>query len=268
MTIESFDFRGSQVRVIADDSDRPLWIASDVAKVLGYRNAPDMTRRLDGDEADTRSVRIRSENDVEQKRSVTVITESGLYTAILGSRRPEAKAFKRWVTGEVLPSIRRRGAYLTPEATEQALSDPDFIIRLATELKGERARRAELEAQREVDAPKVLFADAVNASRTAILVGDLAKILKGNGINIGATRLFAWLRRNGFLISRRGMDWNMPTQKSMELGLFRVKETAVTHSDGHVTVSKTPKVTGKGQEYFVSRFLSGRFSMESTGGSL
>ncbi|QPK78308.1 phage antirepressor KilAC domain-containing protein [Corynebacterium lizhenjunii] len=256
MSIEPFNFQGNQVRVLIAEDGEPRWIASDVAKVLGYRMAPDMTRSLDEDEKGTHIMRTPGGD-----QQVTVITESGLYSAILRSRKPEAREFKRWVTHEVLPSIRRRGGYLTPEAAEQALTDPDFIIRLATELKQERQARAVLEQQAKADKPKVLFADAVSTSTTTILVGDLAKLLKGNGFEVGQKRLFAWLRENGYLIKRKGADWNMPTQRAMELGLFKVKETAVTHSDGHVTVSKTPKVTGKGQEYFVSRFMDGRFTL-------
>ena len=139
---------------------------------------------------------------------------------------------------------------------DKVLGDPDFGIRLLTELRDERARRKDAEQVIETQKPKVLFADAVETSRTSILVGDLAKILKGNGIEIGANRLFRWLRDNGYLIKRNGTDWNMPTQKAMELELFEIKETAVTHSDGHVTVNKTPKVTGKGQTYFVNKFLA------------
>lgn len=255
MKIEPFNFNGLGVRVIVGEEAEPEWVATDVAKILGYSATAAMTRTLDSDE---KGVQILHTLGGDQR--FTTITESGLYSAILGSKRPEAREFKRWVTHEVLPSIRKRGGYLTPEATEAALTDPDFIIRLATDLKLERARRAELESQAEKDAPKVLFANAVSTSNTNILVGDLAKILKGNGVNIGANRLFIWLRANGYLISRKGTDWNMPTQRSMELGLFRVKETAVTHSDGHVSVNKTPKVTGKGQQYFVDRFLSGRFA--------
>lgn len=255
MKIEPFNFNGLGVRVIVGEEAEPEWVATDVAKILGYRDAANLARRLDEDEKGTHSVSTPG-----GYQQLTTITESGLYSAILGSKRPEAREFKRWVTHEVLPSIRKRGGYLTPEATEAALTDPDFIIRLATDLKLERARRAELESQAAEDAPKVLFANAVSTSNTDILVGDLAKILKGNGVNIGANRLFIWLRSNGYLISRKGTDWNMPTQRSMELGLFRVKETAVTHSDGHVSVNKTPKVTGKGQQYFVDRFLSGRFA--------
>ncbi|MER0074402.1 phage antirepressor KilAC domain-containing protein [Corynebacterium sp. KPL3739] len=255
MSIQPFDFQGHEVRVLVDDGE-PRWVASDVAKVLGYAAAKDMTRMLDADEKGRQIVPT-----LGGEQEMTVITEAGLYACILKSRVPAAREFKRWVTHEVLPSIRKRGGYLTAEAAEQALTDPDFIIRLATELKEERAKVAELETQAQSDAPKVLFANAVGASKSTILVGELAKILKGNGIDIGATRLFAWLRTNGFLINRKGSDWNSPTQKAMDMGLFKVKETAVTHSDGHVTVSKTPKVTGKGQEYFVARFLDGRFEL-------
>lgn len=255
MSIQPFDFQGHEVRVLVDDGE-PRWVASDVAKVLGYAAAKDMTRMLDADEKGRQIVPT-----LGGEQEMTVITEAGLYACILKSRVPAAREFKRWVTHEVLPSIRKRGGYLTAEAAEQALTDPDFIIRLATELKEERAKVAELKTQAQSDAPKVLFANAVGASKSTILVGELAKILKGNGIDIGATRLFAWLRTNGFLINRKGSDWNSPTQKAMDMGLFKVKETAVTHSDGHVTVSKTPKVTGKGQEYFVARFLDGRFEL-------
>jgi hypothetical protein len=257
MSIQPFDFQGHEVRVLVDDGE-PRWVASDVAKVLGYAAAKDMTRMLDADEKGRQIVPT-----LGGEQEMTVITEAGLYACILKSRVPAAREFKRWVTHEVLPSIRKRGGYLTAEAAEQALTDPDFIIRLATELKEERAKVAELETQTQADAPKVLFANAVGASKSTILVGELAKILKGNGIDIGATRLFAWLRANGFLINRKGSDWNSPTQKAMDMGLFKVKETAVTHSDGHVTVSKTPKVTGKGQEYFVARFLDGRFELSA-----
>lgn len=247
-----FDFNGQQVRTVTADGE-PWFVASDVAKILGYREAYHLTRGLDEDEKGPRNVGTPS-----GEQEMTTISEAGLYSAIIRSRVPAAREFKRWVTHEVLPAIRKHGGYLTPAAVEQALADPDTIIRLATSLKEERAARAELEAQRTADAPKVLFADAVSTSQSTILVGDLAKILRGNGVDIGATRLFAVLRETGYLINRRGADWNSPTQKAMDLGLFKIKETAVTHSDGHVTVNKTPKVTGKGQTYFVERFLSGR----------
>lgn len=252
--ITPFDFKGHPVRVVTQDNGDPLWVAKDVALVLGYRMASDMTRNIRDRHKGTQIVRTPS-----GEQEVTVITEAGLYAAVLKSRVSAAVEFQDWVTDEVLPSIRRHGAYMTEHTIEKVLTDPDTIIKLATDLKAERERRVELEHQHEQNRPKVLFADAVATSKSEILVGDLAKILKGNGINIGANRLFVWMRKNKFLIGRKGTDWNMPTQRAMELGLFRVKETAVTHSDGHVTVSKTPKVTGKGQQYFIERFLDGRF---------
>lgn len=251
--VEQFDFRGHEVRVIQGDDGEPRWVAADVAKVLGYRDATQVTRFVRDRHKGTEKLCTPGGD-----QRMTVLTEAGLYAAIMKSRAPLAADFQDWVTDEVLPAIRRHGGYLTPAAAEQALTDPDFIIRLATDLKAERAKREELEAARAVDAPKVVFADAVAVSKTNILVGELAKILRGNGIDIGQNRMFAVLRANGFLINRKGTDWNMPTQRAMDLGLFRIKETTVTHADGHTTISKTPKVTGKGQQYFIERFLDGR----------
>lgn len=247
-----FNYEGNTVRTVETNGET-WFVAADVAKILGYRDAFNMTRRLDDDEKGTRSVSTPG-----GEQHLAIINEAGLYTAIIGSKVEGAKAFKRWVTHEVLPAIRTKGGYLTPEATEQALTDPDFIIRLATSLKEERAHRARLEAQAAKDAPKVLFADSVATSHTTILVGELAKILRGNGVKIGGTRLFAWMRENGYLIARRGSDWNRPTQRAMELGLFEIKETAINHSDGHVSTNFTPKVTGKGQQYFVAKFLNAK----------
>lgn len=251
-TLTPFNFNGHQVRTITE-SGEPWFVASDVAKILGFREAYHLTRGLDDDEKGPQIVGTPSGD-----QEMTVISESGLYSAVLRSRVEGAREFKRWVTREVLPAIRKHGVYANADTVEAMLNDPDAMIRALTSLKEERAARAELEAQRTADAPKVLFADAVSTSDTTILVGDLAKILRGNGVDIGATRLFQVLRDRGYLIARKGSDWNSPTQKAMDLGLFRIKETAVTHSDGHVTVNKTPKVTGKGQRYFVERFLSGR----------
>ena len=256
MSITPFNFQGKEVRVIADDPEKPLWVARDVATALGYKDATNAIKQH------CRGVAIHHpiKDRLGRTQNVRVIAEPDLYRLIVGSDLDTAQEFERMVFEEVLPSIRKHGAYMTPEAIEKALTNPDTIIQLATTLKEEQARRAELEAQAKVDAPKVLFANAVATAKTDILVGDLAKILKGNGIEVGANRLFKWLRENGFLISRKGTDWNMPTQKAMELGLFRVKENAVTHSDGHITINKTPKVTGKGQEYFTTRFLTGQFT--------
>lgn len=253
--ITPFSFHGKEVRVLGTP-ETPLFILKDLCEAVGIANIGNVIQRLD--KADIRRMDVWVEA-VGRNYNMAAVTESGMYEVVLRSDKPEALKFKRWVTREVLPTIRKHGAYMTEQKIEQVLTDPDTIIKLATDLKAERQRRAELEAQREIDAPKVVFADAVSASKTDVLVGDLAKILKGNGVNIGANRLFKWLRGHGYLISRKGADWNMPTQKSMELGLFRIKETAVTHSDGHVSVNKTSKVTGKGQQYFIERFLNGTF---------
>jgi len=181
------------------------------------------------------------------------LTEEMLYDLMFEMKTDKVKPFRKWVTSEVLPSIRKNGAYMTESAIEKSLNDPDFIIRLATNLKDEKLKRIEAESKIEFNKPKVIFADAVSVSHTSILVGDLAKILKQNGIDVGANRLFERLRTEGYLIRRVGSDYNMPTQKSMELKLFGIKETAITHSDGHITVSRTPKVTGIGSIYFVNK---------------
>lgn len=243
-----------------EEGGRILFCGRDAATALGYENPTKAIR--DHCRQDGGPKRYPIIDRLGRQQEATFLTEGDLYRLIAHSKLPAAMEFEAWVFDEVLPTIRQRGGYLTPEAAEEALTDPDFIIRLATDLKRERAARAELEARAVADRPKVLFADAVSTSSSEILVGDLAKILRGNGIPVGANRLFAWLRNNGFLIRRDGSDWNMPTQKSMELELFRVKETAVVHSDGHTSLSKTPKVTGKGQQYFIDGFLSGRFSIE------
>ena len=174
---------------------------------------------------------------------------------VFSSKLPTAEKFTDWVTMEVLPTVRKHGAYMTPDTLDRMIASPEFGIKLLSALQEEREQRAKLENKVEVDAPKVLFADAVSASKTSILVGELAKLLKQNGVDIGQHRLFRWMRENGYLIRRNGTDFNMPTQKSMDLRLFTVKETAITHSDGTVTVSKTTKVTGKGQQYFIQKFL-------------
>lgn len=157
----------------------------------------------------------------------------------------------------MIPSIRKHGAYMTPETLDRMITSPDFGIKLLTALKDEQEKRKELEAQAEENRPKVLFADSVTASKSSILVGEMAKLLKQNGIETGQNRLFETLREKGFLIRRKGNDYNMPTQKAMEMGLFEIKETVINHADGHTSVNKTPKVTGKGQQYFVNMFLGG-----------
>ncbi|MDR9857774.1 phage antirepressor KilAC domain-containing protein [Paenibacillus sp. VCA1] len=207
-------------------------------------------------------------DSIGRKQLKKFSSESGLYSLIFGAAKqgnnPEiqakAKEFKRWVTGEVLPTIRQHGAYMTPAKIEEVLLNPDTIINLAQRLKLANQEKERLSAQIEADKPKVLFADSVAASKSSILIGDLAKILKQNGVETGQKRLFAQLRDEGYLIKRKGADYNMPTQRSMELGLFEIKETSITHSDGHVTISKTPKVTGKGQIYFINKYKASEAS--------
>lgn len=240
-----------QVRTMTIDGS-PWFVAKDVCECLGLTKHRDAVSRLDGDERG--SVEVDTLGGTQQ---MAAVNEYGLYSLVLSSRKPSAKAFKRWITHEVIPAIRKHGAYMTGETLEQALTSPDFLIRLATELKTEQEARRLAEQKIEADKPKVLFADSVAASHGSILVGELAKLLNQNGIDIGQNRLFNWLRKNGYLICRKGTDYNMPTQRSMEMQLFSIKETAITHSDGHVSISKTVKVTGKGQLYFVNKFLKG-----------
>lgn len=183
------------------------------------------------------------------------IPENIFYRLAMKAKNETAELFQAKIADEVIPSIRKHGAYMTPATLEKVLADPDAAIRILQEMKADRARVKELEAKEEQDRPKVLFADAVSVSNSAILIGDLAKILRQNGVEMGQTRLFQWLRENGYLIKQKGSGYNMPTQRSMELGLFKIKETCVTHSDGHTTLSRTPKVTGKGQVYLVNKIL-------------
>lgn len=234
-------------------SGSPWFVAKDVCECLDINNSRQALARLDSDEKNSVILNDGTPGNPEKG----IVNEYGLYSLVLSSRKPSAKAFKRWITHEVIPAIRKHGAYMTGETLEQALTSPDFLIRLATELKTEQEARRLAEQKIEADKPKVLFADSVAASHGSILVGELAKLLNQNGIDIGQNRLFNWLRENGYLICRKGTDYNMPTQRSMEMQLFSIKETAITHSDGHVSISKTVKVTGKGQLYFVNKFLKG-----------
>lgn len=250
--IKPFEFEGNKIRTLAD-GDTVIFVASDIAKILGYRDAANLTRNLDDDEKGTHEVSTPS-----GMQNMTILTESGLYRAILNReaayvRDTEAQAFvkrfQRWVTHEVLPSIRRHGGYM---AGQERMTPEQMAL---ASLKWLQSKVDEQARQLKAQEGKVLFANAVESAKTSILVGDLAKILKGNGIDIGQKRLFAWLREHGWLIKAKGSSWNMPTQKSMNLGLFEIKETTVTHADGHTTVNKTPKVTGKGQTYFTNLFL-------------
>lgn len=233
-----------KIRVV-EKNNEPWFIAKDVCKALGLAQVSRAIQKLDEDEV-TNSKVIDS---IGREQKVNAISEAGMYSLVLVSRKPEAKAFKRWVTHEVLPAIRRTGGYIATKKDDT----PEEIMARAVLIAQDTINR---QKQQIADMqPKALFADAVAASHTSILVGELAKLLKQNGVEIGQNRLFRWLRENGYLM-KTGSSYNMPTQRSMEQELFEVKETSITHSDGHITVQKTPKVTGKGQQYFINRFLT------------
>lgn len=246
-----------QIRTI-QQNDAPWFVGKDVAEILGYSNTKDAIAKHVDDE-DKLGAQIATSG---QNRNMTIINESGLYSLILSSKMPKAKEFKRWVTSEVLPAIRKHGGYLSPEKIEEVLSDPDTIIKLATNLKEEQAKRREAEAALNEAKPKMIFADAVSASEQTILIGDLAKLIKQNGHDIGQKRLFQWMRDNGYLIKRNGADYNSPTQRAMEMGLFRIKESTVVKPDGSTSINKTTKVTGKGQQYFINKFLGNQTEQE------
>lgn len=255
--IQPFEFEGNKVRALAD-GDEVMFVASDIAKILGYRDAANLTRNLDGDERGTHEVSTPSGT-----QNMTVLTESGLYRAILNRetayvKNEEAQAFvkrfQRWVTHEVLPQIRKTGGYIpTTDA------DDDMTILSKAVMIGQRTMEAQKQKIAEQQTrivelePKARFADAVAASDGTCLVGELAKMLRQNGMDIGQNRLFRLLQADGYL-GKSGSNRNVPTQRAMDLGLFRIKETTVTHADGHTTVSRTPKVTGKGQRYFIERY--------------
>ena len=253
-----FNFHGRNVRTVTINNE-PYFVGKDVAMNLKYRQPADAIRNHV--QPEDKGVYKLSTPGGEQR--MTVINESGLYDLIFDASRQSknsdvrdnARKFRHWVTSEVLPIIRKHGAYMTPQTIEKVLLNPDTIINLATQLKQEQEQRKQLQAENEQMKPKALFADAVSTSNSSILIGQLAKILRQNGIQIGQNRLFAWMREHGYL-GIRGSNRNVPTQRSMELGLFKTKETVINHSDGHTTVNITTKVTGKGQQYFINKFLN------------
>ena len=248
--IQQFDFEGAALRTLTAENGEPWFVAKDVCDVLELSNVGQALARLDDDEKSS----ITLNDGTPGNPNKAIVSESGLYALVLASRKPEAHEFKRWVTHEVLPQIRRTGGYIHTTDTD---SDEDILAKavLVAQKTIEHKNRqiAEKDAQIKALEPKALFADAVAASDGTCLVGELAKMLRQNGLNIGQNRLFQLLRDDGFF-GRSGSNRNVPTQKAMDLGLFRIKETAVTHSDGHVTISRTPKVTGKGQRYFIARY--------------
>lgn len=226
--------------------DEPWFVGKEVASALGYKDTSDALKKHVAKEDKL----TRCFADSGQKRQMYIVNESGLYALIFGSKLDTAKKFKRWVTSEILPSIRKTGGYI---AGQETMTDAELMAKaLLVAQKQIEERNRQIEQMQ----PKALFADAVTASETSILVGDLAKLICQNGVKIGQKRLFQWLRDNGYLIKQKGASWNMPTQRSAEMKLFEVKETTITHSDGHVSVNKTVKVTGKGQVYFINKFLN------------
>jgi anti-repressor protein len=249
--ITRFDFHGATVRVITDEHNETWFIAKDICDVLGI-DTNHAREGLDDDEiTNLRNTEVWN----RPGRAPLIVSEAGFYRLVLRSRKPVAKEFQRWVTHEVLPSIRKHGGYM---AGQEGMSPEQMLAAsmrwLESRIAEQQGQIASQQAQLDAQAPKVLFADAVSTSKRCILVGELAKILRQNGVDMGEKRLFAWLREHGYLMQRNGVR-NFPTQRSMDLGLFKVKETPIVHSDGHTTLSVTTKVTPKGQQYFIQKFL-------------
>lgn len=236
------------VRAVRGNDGEPMFVAKDVCAALGLGNSRQALSRLDDDEKG-----VISTDTPGGEQQMQAVNEAGLYVLVLSSRKPEARAFKRWVTHEVLPALRRDGGYMVvrDETPEQTMARAVLLAQQT--IDRQKRRIAGLEAENEEMRPKALFADAVAASDGTCLIGELAKMMRQNGVGVGQNRLFAMLREDGYL-GKAGQNRNVPTQRSMELGLFRIKETAITHSDGRVTINRTPKVTGKGQRYFLERY--------------
>lgn len=246
--LEVFNFENEEVRSLLINNE-PWFVGKDVADILKYKNGSrDINRHVD--EEDRKKAMIFDGN---QNKETIIINESGLYSLILYSKMPSAKKFKRFITSEVIPSLRKHGMYATEETIDKILLNPDFGIRLLNELKEEREKTKILKNENEQLKPKALFADTVSASDTSILIGQLAKLLKQNGNDIGQNRLFKILRKDGYL-GKSGENYNLPTQKSMNLKVMEIKERTVNNSDGSVRITKTPMITGKGQVYFVNRY--------------
>lgn len=241
--VQLFNFESHEVRSLLLNNE-PWFVGKDVAEALGYSKARNaIATHIDSEDKKDAPI----QGTLGGVQEMTVINESGLYSLVLSSKLPSAKKFKRWVTSEVLPALRKTGQYQVKE-----LSGSELMARALIEAQSVLAAK---DKQIEQMKPKVVFADAVATSHTSILVGELAKILKQNGIDMGQKRLFAWLREKGYLIKRQGTDYNMPTQKAMELGLFEIKEGSYVNGSGVNITTKTPKVTGKGQQYFINKFL-------------
>ena len=261
-TLAIFKKDSFTARTITNDNGEIWFVAKDIAQALGYSEGSNTTRLFQSVPkfwAEVKRIHLRSENGVEQARDVLCLSEQGLYFFLGRSDKKAALPYQIWVANEVVPSIRKHGFYATPAAAEKILEDPDTFIKVLEAYKALKNKNAQLTAKIEEDRPKVVFADAVESSKSCILIGLLANILKQNGINIGQNRLFAWLREHGFLCKGFNSKRNTPTQKSIDLGLFEVKERVIANPDGSSLIRPTTMVTGKGQRYFVSKFLSGEF---------
>ena len=249
--LQIFNFEELSVRTMNIDGE-PYFVGKDVAEILGYKKTANAINKHVDDE-DKGVTKLGTPGGVQY---VTIINESGLYSLIFSSKLESAKRFKRWVTSEVLPAIRKHGLYATDNVIENTLNNPDYIINILTEYKKEKEHNLVLEQQVKENKPKVLFADSVAGSDNSILVGELAKLLKQNGVDIGQNRLFKWLRNNGYLIKKNGESYNLPTQRSMDLEILDIKKRVINNPDGSSKITRTPKVTGKGQQYFINKFLS------------
>lgn len=249
--IQKFDFKGASLRTLTDEAGEPWFIAKDVCDILELGNTTNALRALDEDEKTNFTNCNVAQNG---GRAPLIISEPGLYKLIMRSRKPEAKEFQRWVTHEVLPQIRKTGGYIPTTDADDDMTILAKAVMIGQRTLEQQQRKIAAQQSRIVELePKARFADAVAASDGTCLVGELAKMLRQNGMDIGQNRLFRLLQADGYL-GKSGSNRNVPTQRAMELGLFRIKETTVTHADGHTTVSRTPKVTGKGQRYFIDRY--------------
>jgi anti-repressor protein len=256
-SLQVFDFEGKSGRFVMAGGE-PWFVAKDIAATLGYGEDSSVSvlfKSIPEEWVRVNPISVNLKDGRKQLRDMLCVSEQGLYFFLARSDKPKALPFQKKIAGEILPSIRKYGAYMTPWKIEEILTNPDTIIGLAQALKNEQTKRKELAARVESDYPKVLFADSVSASNTSILVGELAKLLRQNGVEVGQNRLFEMLRSEGYIV-RSGSGRNMPTQRAMERGLFEIKEITINRSDGGIDIKKTPKVTGRGQVYFVNKFLA------------
>ena len=257
--VEVFTNGEYRVRTM-QDTDGVVWfVARDVAEALEYSEASNPARLFANVPEQWKGVkRFHTTSDKATARpyqDMLCLTEQGLYFFLGRSDKKKALPYQMWIAGDVVPSIRKYGAYLTPQLQEELIANPDLLIRLAQELKMERQKVQALKEQAAIDRPKVIFAEAVDTSKESILIGNLAKILRQNGVEIGQNRLFAWLRENGYLMNCKGERWNFPTQSSVDRGLFEVKTRIINNPDGSTKITHTTKVTGKGQIYFINRLM-------------